>query len=121
MIPIRLGWTRRALQRITGGRHARRPCFDFGTLTRDSNSSSDERLRDVTLARLVTPGALFFKDIRIARESTIAMALNKLSIDKVELADKRVLIRYVHSFSDKISSREEGSGESMRHTNIMEM
>lgn len=105
MISIRLGRTHRALQRITGGRHARRPCFDFGTPTyRGLNSSNGGRLRDVTclvgkgLARLVTLGStrLFFRDIAVngaTKENTILMALNKLSIDKVELADKRVLIR----------------------------
>lgn len=102
MITIQLGRTRRALQGIAGGRHARRPCFDFGT-RRDSDSSNIWRLHDVTcpvdkgLARLVSPGSTrtFFKNTGIARVSTVVMALNKLSIDKVELADKRVLIRYV--------------------------
>lgn len=106
MISIRLGRTQRALQRITGGRHARRPCFDFGTPTyRGLNSSNGGRLRDVTclvgkgLARLVTldDTRLFSRDIAVngatSYENTIIMALNKLSIDKVELADKRVLIR----------------------------
>lgn len=106
MIPIRLCRTYQALQGITGGRHARRPCFDFGTSTyRGLDSPRDGQLRDVTclvgkgLARLVSPGGtrLFFRDIGTARESIFAMALNKLSIDKVELADKRVLIRYVYS------------------------
>lgn len=107
---IRLSRTHQALLKITGGRHARRPCFDFGTPTyHGSDSSNGSRLSDVTclvgkgLVRLVTPGGtrFFFRDIaanQITRESTIAMALNKLSIDKVELADKRVLIRYVYGF-----------------------
>lgn len=101
MIMIRLGRIRLALQGIAGGRHARRPCFDFETPTcRDSLNIG--RLHDITcpvdkgLARLVSPGSThIFKDIGIARVSTIVMALNKLSINKVELENKRVLIRYV--------------------------
>jgi len=108
MIPIRLNRTHRALQRITGGRHTRRPCFDFEMPTyRDLASSSCGRFCDVTcligkgLTRLVISSdtRLFSKNIAlngVIRENTIAMAFNKLSIDKVELADKRVLIRYVY-------------------------
>lgn len=99
MISVRLGRIHQALQGIVGGRHARRPCFDFGTPTYHSlDSSSIERLHDVLvgkgLTKFITPSGthIFFKDI--ARKNTI-MAFNKLSIDKVELADKRVLIRYV--------------------------
>ncbi|KAG5327714.1 PGK kinase, partial [Pseudoatta argentina] len=105
MISIQLGRIHLALQRITGGRHARRPCFDFETPTyRGLASSSCGRLRDITylvgkgLATLIISGGtrLFSRDITlngIIRENTDIMALNKLSIDKVELADKRVLIR----------------------------
>lgn len=110
MISTRLCWTHQALQRIAGGRHARRPCFDFGTPTyRGSDWSSDVTGLVVKgLARLVTPGGarLFSRDIAanaVRKEHTIVMALNKLSIDKVELADKRVLIRYVCGSLDKIS------------------
>lgn len=114
---IRLGRTCRG---IAGGRHARRPCFDFGTPTYRGLSSVG-RLRDVAcpvsggLARHVVSGTrIFLRDIGIARVSTVVMALNKLSIDKVELADKRVLIRYV---SDKILSRGE---ESSGHADVTE-
>lgn len=123
MISIRSDRIRRVLRRITGGRHARRPCCDFGIPTRrDFNSSTRldlsnrSQLRDVTcpinkhLTSLVTPDNIrfLFKNIatsRTTRRSIVAMALNKLSIDKVELTDKRVLVRYVFSMRKKLRSK----------------
>lgn len=127
MISIRSDRIRRVLRRITGGRHARRPCCDFGIPTpthHDFNSSTRldlsnrSQLRDVTcpinneshLTSLVTPDNIrfLFRNIatsRTTRRSIVAMALNKLSIDKVELTDKRVLVRYVFSMRKKLSSK----------------
>lgn len=111
MFSVRLDQMHRALRRITGGRHIRRPCFDFGAPTCLELSRLDllnsRQLRDITC--LVNKGFAKFpaiskinsqiRHIAINNEnieqSRIAMALNKLSIDKVELADKRVLVRYV--------------------------
>lgn len=113
MISIRSDRIHRVLRKFTGGRHARRPCFDFGIQTqirRDFISPrldllNRSQLRDVTypinkdLTSLVTTGniRLLFKNLAASRTTkrSIVMALNKLSIDKVELTDKRVLIRYV--------------------------
>lgn len=114
MISIRSDRIYRVLRRITGSRHVRRPCFDFGTsIRRDFKSfpwldlSNRNQLRDITcpinkdLTSLVTPSnfCFFFRNIAAGRTTkrSIVMALNKLSIDKVELTDKRVLIRYVFS------------------------
>lgn len=123
MISIRSDRIRRVLRKITGGRHARRPCFDFATQARprrDFNSSTQldlfnrnkSQLRDVTcpinkpLTCLVTPDNIRFLFRNIVTSKTtrrnIVMALNKLSIDKVDLTDKRVLIRYVFSVKKKI-------------------
>lgn len=114
MISVRLDQIHRALQRITGGRHARRPCFDFGTPIRGfrflrSDLSSNSRLCDGAysvdkdLRRITFSNShFFFKDTVINKitKKSIVMALNKLSIDKVDLTDKRVLVRYV--FHDNI-------------------
>lgn len=116
MISIRSDRIRCALRKFTGGRHTRRPCFDFGTQTRIRRDfvssprldlSNGNQLRDVTypinkdLTNLVTTGniCLLFRNLAAKRtiKKSIVMALNKLSIDKVELTDKRVLIRYVFS------------------------
>lgn len=121
VISIRSDRICRVLRKITGGRHVRRPCFDFGTqIRRDFISSSRldlsnrSQLRDVTylinkdLTSLVIFGniRLLFRNLaasRTTKRNIVVMALNKLSIDKVELTDKRVLIRYV--FSTRKSSR----------------
>lgn len=112
MISIRSDRIYRVLRRITGSRHVRRPYFDFGTsIRRDFKSfpwldlSNRNQLRDVTcpinkdLTSLITPSnfRFLFRNIAADRitKNSILMALNKLSIDKVELTDKRVLIRYV--------------------------
>ena len=109
MISVWLNRIHRALQRITGGRHTRRPCFDFGTPIRGFKFSrldlpNNGRLWDVTCSvnkglRKITfsNSHFFFEDsvINKVTKKSIAMALNKLSIDKVDLTDKRVLIRYV--------------------------
>lgn len=113
MISIRSDRICRVLRKITGGRHLRRPCFDFGTrIRRDFISSSRldlsnrSQLRDVTylinkdLTSLVISDNIRLLFRNLASKTTrrsIVMALNKLSIDKVELTDKRVLIRYVFS------------------------
>lgn len=123
MISIRLDRMCRALRPAAGGRHIRRPCFDFDApICHDFGSSRsstlyDSRSRDYVSKRpstrlLVPDNAprffLFFRNIAVnetVRESTIAMALNKLSIDKVDLTDKRVLIRYVYRISIYCSMR----------------
>lgn len=107
----------RALQGITGSRHTRRPCFDIGRLTRDFKFSrllNDGRLHDVSysvnkrLIRGFISGDIpvFLENTALNKtteKNTVVMALNKLSIDKVDLTDKRVLIRYV--FEQKFRSR----------------
>lgn len=112
MISIRSDRIRCALRKFTGSRLTRRPCFDFGTQTRIRRDfvssprldlSNGNQLRDVTypinkdLTNLVTTGniCLLFRNLAAKRtiKKSIVMALNKLSIDKVELTDKRVLIR----------------------------
>jgi len=109
MISIQLGQIYRALRRITGGRHIRRPCVDFDTLTyRDFKClcldlSNGHQLHDITYSinksltkfPLVNNVKFLFRNIAIDKRNKITMAFNKLSIDKVELADKRVLTRYV--------------------------
>lgn len=113
MISIRSNRICRVLRKITGGRHARRPCFDFGAqIRRDFISSpldlsNRSQLRDVIyLLNKDLPNLVISSNIRLlfrnlasktTKRSIIVMALNKLSIDKVELTDKRVLIRYVFS------------------------
>lgn len=117
MISFCLDQIHRVLRRITGGRHIRRPCFDFGPSTcHDFKFSrlyllNGGELRECvnysfnrTLTRFLVLDSipLFFHNIiinRTIRRSTVVMALNKLSIDKVDLTDKKVLIRYV--FLDK--------------------
>jgi hypothetical protein len=108
MISIQLVQMYRALRRVTGGRHIQRPCIDFGTSTyRDFKCSrldlSKSRLHDITYSinkdltkfPLLNNVKFLFRNIAIDNRNKITMALNKLSIDKVELADKRVLMRYV--------------------------
>lgn len=117
MISFRWNQTRRLLQIIIGGRHIRRPYFDFGLQTCRNFKFSRSYLPNggglreyvtCSVDRRLTRFLVFdsipslFQNIiinRTVKKSTVAMALNKLSIDKIELTDKRVLIRYV--FSDK--------------------
>ncbi|XP_015430272.1 PREDICTED: phosphoglycerate kinase isoform X2 [Dufourea novaeangliae] len=95
----------RATRKFIRGRYIRRPCFDFA----ESKCFDDRRFQNV-LENFVTScsteqrlsklesitdtlqvkGEIISKPIHI---NCRIMALNKLSIDKVDLTDKRVLIR----------------------------
>lgn len=95
-----------AVRKFIGGRYIRRPCFDF-----EWKRTDDRRFTKV-LANFLTRrfavqsltnlgngiGVLQIKsDIETRSRSIklLTMALNKLSIDKVDLTNKRVLIRYI--------------------------
>jgi len=109
MISTQLVQIYRALRRVTGGRHIQRPCVDFGISTyRDFkysylDLSKSHQLydisysinKDLTKFPLVNNTKFLFRNIAIDNRNRVTMALNKLSIDKIELADKRVLMRYV--------------------------
>lgn len=107
----------RLLQRIVGGRHIQRPYFDFETPLHCNSillylgSLNSGQLRSLIysvnkgLTRPDISTDIYFSHKNIAvnrtiKKSSIVMALNKLSIDKVELADKKVLIRFVSHFYD---------------------
>ncbi|KAL2724814.1 phosphoglycerate kinase [Vespula maculifrons] len=90
----------RAIQKLIGCRYARRPFFDFGErishYTRHLTASrgtvcyfvklpkSDQNLRITKVDKV---------EKRRVNTKNLKMALNKLSIDKVDLANKRVLMR----------------------------
>lgn len=113
MILFQLDQMHHVLRKIIGGRHIRRPYFDFGLPTCPDFKISRLHLpnggepREYVnyfvnrkFIRSLVPDSIpsLFHNIvvnRAIKKSTVIMALNKLSIDKVDLTDKRVLIRYV--------------------------
>lgn len=90
----------RVIQKLVGCRYVRRPFFDFGErishYTRHSTAS--EGIVPCYFVKL-TKSDPNLRIIKVEREGIktkdVKMALNKLSIDKVDLADKRVLMRYI--------------------------
>ena len=88
-------------------RHLRRPSFDIGLLFNQIVRSravvnlidSDNCLsKFCTTVKLSSNNKIVIRGVNAQFFST-TMALNKLSIDKVDLAGKRVLIRYVSHHS----------------------
>ncbi|XP_017883685.1 phosphoglycerate kinase isoform X1 [Ceratina calcarata] len=96
----------RTIKKVLRGRCVRRPCFDFAESRYDNDTSysrivknsisswnavqsSLKLTQDDNALFVVTPNIIS----RTIHHSSEIMALNKLSIDKVDLANKRVLIR----------------------------
>lgn len=109
----------RATQNLLGGRCVRRPFFDF-VESRHNNDQRYSKVADSVIGfaytRHITRSAFKFDNginilpfirkivSRSIYSTSRTMALNKLSIDKVDLTDKRVLIRYIPFFTLLIHS-----------------
>lgn len=104
---------RAARRSCLGCRYARRPCFDFAE---SKHIDGRRSWKEVIVSTrnwskwLSTESSLSLRNVadikRIKRDiiskpvylKSKVMALNKLSIDKVDLTNKRILIRYLHEY-----------------------
>ena len=100
----------RLVHKVLRGRCIRRPCFDFAEPRRNDDSGYSKTAQSFVNYSAKQSGLKLKNDNNafpvicdIVSNSTCSkfkgMALNKLSIDKVDLTDKRVLIRYNFPFS----------------------
>lgn len=101
----------RLVRKVLRGRCIRRPCFDFVEPKRNDDRRYSKTVQSFVSnysakqsgLKLGNHNNAFPVICNIVSNSTCSkfkgMALNKLSIDKVDLTDKRVLIRYNFPFS----------------------